>query len=173
MIRCQFCQVNHVNNTIFCSECGNYLLTDDKRETDPLDVSETGWVGDTTDVIGAVSPTQQDIKRLALRLKIGIRERQVEVPLSRAIHMGRVDPTANVFPDIDLTEDDILDKGVSRRHARILKQENEVVVEDLGSINGTFINGKRLAPYLPETLSDGDTLQLGKLLLEINIQGIH
>ncbi len=171
MVRCQFCQASHVDNTIFCSECGNYLLTDDKRETDPLDVSETGWVGDTTDETGAVSPTQQDI--MALRLKIGVRERQVEVPLNRIIHMGRVDPTANVFPEIDLTEDDVLDKGVSRRHARILKQENKVVIEDLGSINGTFINGKRLAPYLPEALSDGDTLQLGKLQLEVKIQRMH
>ena len=58
---------------------------------------------------------------------------------------------------------------VSRRHARILKREGTVVVEDLGSINGTFINGKRLAPYLPEALHDGDQLQLGKLLIEVEL----
>jgi pSer/pThr/pTyr-binding forkhead associated (FHA) protein len=50
-----------------------------------------------------------------------------------------------------------------------LKQRNKVLVEDLGSINGTFINGKKLVPYLPETLSDGDLLQLGKLPVEIRI----
>ena len=43
------------------------------------------------------------------------------------------------------------------------------MVEDLGSINGTFINGKRLAPYLPEALHDGDQLQLGKLLIEVEL----
>ena len=44
------------------------------------------------------------------------------------------------------------------------------MVEDLGSINGTFINGKRLAPYLPEVLSHGDQLQLGKLLIEVELR---
>jgi pSer/pThr/pTyr-binding forkhead associated (FHA) protein len=87
--------------------------------------------------------------------------------------MGRVDPTANVFPEIDLTEDDGLDKGVSRCHARILKQENKVFIEDLGSINGTFINGKKLVSHLPEALSNGDILHLGKLPLEVNIQRIN
>jgi pSer/pThr/pTyr-binding forkhead associated (FHA) protein len=74
-----------------------------------------------------------------------------------------------VFPEIDLSADGDLAKSVSRRHARILKQRNKVLVEDLGSINGTFINGKKLVPYLPETLSDGDLLQLGKLPVEIRI----
>jgi pSer/pThr/pTyr-binding forkhead associated (FHA) protein len=60
--------------------------------------------------------------------------------------------------------------GVSRRHARILKQGGMVVVEDMGSINGTFINGKRLDPYLPEVLNDGDILQLGKLKIEVKIR---
>jgi pSer/pThr/pTyr-binding forkhead associated (FHA) protein len=173
MIKCQFCQTSHVANTIFCNECGNYLLADDKRETDPLDVIETGWVDDTTDEAETVSSARQDIRRLALRLKIGTSERQVEVPLNKIIHMGRVDPASSVFPEIDLTEDDILNKGVSRRHARILKQGNGVVVEDLGSINGTFINGKRLAPYLPAALSSGDVLQLGRLSLEVKILRMH
>jgi hypothetical protein len=62
-------------------------------------------------------------------------------------------------------------RGVSRRHASIFKQGLGVVVEDLGSVNGTFVNGKRLDPYLPEPLRDGDTLQLGKLLIKVIIRG--
>jgi len=45
-----------------------------------------------------------------------------------------------------------------------------VVIEDLGSINGTFVNGKRLAPYLPETLSNGDIVQIGRLLIEVELR---
>lgn len=169
MIKCQFCHTLHVDNTIFCDECGNYLLEDEKRETDPLDVGETGWIGNTTAEPGFASSYQQNMHRLAIRLKIGAAKREVEAPLDKVIHVGRVDPSSNVFPEIDLTDDDVVSKCVSRRHARILRQENRVVVEDLGSVNGTFINGNRLAPYLPETLSDGDTLQLGKLLIEVKI----
>jgi pSer/pThr/pTyr-binding forkhead associated (FHA) protein len=167
MIKCQFCHTLHVPNTIFCSECGNYLLEEEKRETDPLDTEDTRWMGENDQ--GIATSSQQDSQQLAIRLKIEGSKRQVEAPLDRAIHLGRVDPASNVFPEIDLTEDDVVSKSVSRRHVRILRQDNQVVVEDLGSVNGTFVNGDRLAPYLPEILSDGDTLQLGKLLIKVRI----
>jgi pSer/pThr/pTyr-binding forkhead associated (FHA) protein len=169
MIKCPFCQTPHVDNTLFCSECGTYLLEDDKRGTDPLGTNEIGWVGDSTEDSDAQSRFQ-GTGPLSIRLNIGDKKREVEVPLNKAIHMGRLDPASDVFPEVDLTEDNGLEKGVSRRHARILKREGTVVVEDLGSINGTFINGKRLAPYLPETLKDGDSLQLGRLLIEIKLR---
>ncbi len=169
MIKCPFCQTPHVDGTLFCSECGTYLLEDDQRGTDPLGTSEIGWVGDDSEdpnsvaSISSAGPT-------TIKLVIGDRKRSIEITLDKALQMGRLDPSSDVFPEIDLADDDGLGKGVSRRHARILKREGTVVAEDLGSINGTFINGKRLAPYLPETLSDGDHLQLGRLLIEIKLR---
>ncbi|MDH4137363.1 MAG: FHA domain-containing protein, partial [Anaerolineae bacterium] len=68
----------------------------------------------------------------------------------------------------DLATDDALDKGVSRRHAKITRRGREVFIEDLGSMNGTFVNRKKLTPYLPEALRDGDQLQLGKLMLRVS-----
>lgn len=168
MIKCPFCQTPHVDNTLFCSECGTYLLEDDKRGTDPLGTSQIGWMGQETDEANAKLAIEGAGPQNA-RLKIGERKRQIEVPLNKAIHMGRLDPASDVYPEIDLTDDGGLEKGISRRHARILKREGTVVVEDLGSINGTFINGKRLAPYLPETLVSGDNLQLGRLLIEVEL----
>jgi diguanylate cyclase (GGDEF)-like protein len=50
------------------------------------------------------------------------------------------------------------DDGISRRHARILVQGSKVVIEDLGSANGMFINGARVASA---ALKDGDQIQLG------------
>jgi pSer/pThr/pTyr-binding forkhead associated (FHA) protein len=92
----------------------------------------------------------------------------VEVVLNKVIQLGRVDPKANIFPDVDLTDDGLPAQTVSRRHAGIFKQKGNLVVEDLGSVNGTFINGKRLSPYLPELLSDGDILQLGRLVINVS-----
>ena len=167
MIKCPFCHTTHVANTLFCSECGTYLLEDDRRGTDPLGTGEIGWVGQEDE--SGLPPTVQGSGPLGVRLHIGESGREVEASLSKAIHLGRLDPASDVFPEIDLSGDGGLEKGVSRRHARILKREGTVVVEDLGSINGTFINGKRLAPYLPEALHDGDQLQLGKLLMEVEL----
>jgi diguanylate cyclase (GGDEF)-like protein len=52
----------------------------------------------------------------------------------------------------------VLDDGVSRRHASIRLVGGEMVVEDLGSRNGTFVNGARIARH---QLSDGDKIQVG------------
>ncbi len=48
---------------------------------------------------------------------------------------------------------------VSRRHARIQKQADLVIIEDMGSTNGTFVNGMQLSS--PHTLSNGDSIGLG------------
>ena len=52
------------------------------------------------------------------------------------------------------------DDGVSRTHARIRREGSEYIVEDLGSRNGTFVNGLRVKG--PTRVQDGDKLQLGR-----------
>ena len=58
----------------------------------------------------------------------------------------------------------------TRRHCKIHQRGSAYMVEDVGSANGTFLNGQRLTPYLPHVLNDGDTLQLGRIELEVMIQ---
>jgi DNA-binding winged helix-turn-helix (wHTH) protein len=53
--------------------------------------------------------------------------------------------------------------GVSRSHARILIENGEATLEDLGSKNGTHLNGTRIA--MPSPLSDGSEIRLGAVLL--------
>jgi len=165
MITCPFCQATHVRNTIFCSECGQYLLDEDIRETD---TDMTGRLADQIRKPGTGSLVHPGKPR-AIRLKIGSGARAVEVPLDKIIHLGRVSPTTSTFPEVDLSRDGNPAKSVSRRHARILRRGGRVVVEDLDSANGTFVNGEKLGPYLPEPLNDGDILRLGKLIIEVNI----
>lgn len=54
----------------------------------------------------------------------------------------------------------ISDPEVSRRHTRFLMQEDNVIIEDLGSTNGTFLNGQRIAS--PQQLRAGDVITLGE-----------
>jgi hypothetical protein len=169
MIKCPFCGTMNVPNTLYCSECGTYLLEDDRRATDLIDAEAEDWTSEGE----AESETESLPKRtgpLALRLKIGDSQREIEVNLTKPAYLGRLDPSSDVFPDVDLTSDDGLEHGVSRRHARILNREGSVVVEDLGSINGTFVNGKRLAPYLPGVLHHGDRIQIGQLIITVEFR---
>lgn len=170
MIKCPFCQTPHVLNTLFCTECGLYLLEGEELSTAPLDSEEISWKGGNISDAGPLEMLQIGSGPMTVRLEIGAQQREVQVVLNKIIHLGRLDPASNTFPEVDFTMDGIHAKGVSRRHADMFKQGVTVMVEDLGSINGTFINGNRLAPYMPEVIYDGDILQLSRLLIKVKIQ---
>ncbi len=57
--------------------------------------------------------------------------------------------------------------AVSRHHAQILRRDGEFLIEDLGSSNGTYLNGKRLVPNAPESFYDDDRLQLGPFIFTL------
>lgn len=80
--------------------------------------------------------------------------------------IGRWDADGGIFPDVDLDQDDPEAK-VSRRHARIYCQNNQYLIEDLGSTNGTFVNrGPRLLPGNKQPLNNGDEIIVGKTFLK-------
>ncbi|MBP9110278.1 MAG: protein kinase [Pyrinomonadaceae bacterium] len=83
--------------------------------------------------------------------------------------LGRRDPTANIFPEVDLSRFDPQTK-ISRRHARIWRDGGAFLVEDLGSSNGTVLiagtsETVRLTPRMPHPLSSGDRLRIGDTTL--------
>jgi hypothetical protein len=165
MVKCPYCQAEHPEKTLFCDACGSYLLGGNQTETDPLSTGELTWK--EKEEMGE-APGVDVTSPLGLKLTILDSGRDVEVPLTKEVTIGRLDSASACFPEVDLTSDDGLDKGVSRYHAKITKRGNEVFIEDLGSINGTFLNRKRLAPYLSQALKSGDELQLGKLKLRVS-----
>ncbi len=61
----------------------------------------------------------------------------------------------------------IVHDSVSRQHARLIVEERAAYIEDLGSSNGTYINGKLVTSRTP--LADGDRVHLGKAMLEISL----
>lgn len=83
--------------------------------------------------------------------------------------IGRWDPQQRVFPDVDLDDDDP-EATVSRRHAYLVYQDGQYLIEDLGSTNGTFINrGHRLIPGRRYVVQDGDEIIVGKTFLKLVI----
>lgn len=176
MIRCPVCRVRHVANTIFCSECGLYLLESERPSTDPLETSELAWGDETSEI--SPDPSSSDTGPLVIRLRVTCplasmpqpRTHELEVALLKPVRLGRMDPVHDIYPEVDLTDDLAIEHGVSREHVCILRKGDVVLVEDLASTNGTLLNGRRLAPYLPEPLRPGDRLQLGKLVIEVNFE---
>ena len=87
--------------------------------------------------------------------------------------LGRRDPMSNIFPEVDLSKYDPQTK-ISRRLARIWREGNNFLVEDLGSSNGTVLSRSpsesfRLAPNQPQVLTTGDRLRLGDATLHFVI----
>ena len=79
--------------------------------------------------------------------------------------IGRYDPVTGTRPEIDLTAYDT-SRSVSRRHAKVtLRGDALYVSEEVGALNGTFLNGRRLTPGKPEPIQSGDTLALGMVTL--------
>jgi pSer/pThr/pTyr-binding forkhead associated (FHA) protein len=84
------------------------------------------------------------------------------------ITLGRVDPDTGEAPAVDLIDSKAVEKGVSRRHASIIRRDTgSLSLVDLESGNGTFLNGQRLVPNQPRILRDGDEIRLGHLVLYV------
>jgi RNA polymerase subunit RPABC4/transcription elongation factor Spt4 len=79
--------------------------------------------------------------------------------------LGRADVLSGVAPDLDLDPYAGELAGLSRRHARVFVQDRHYWIEDLNSVNWTYLNNQRLTPTKPVMLNDGDLLRLGNVLL--------
>lgn len=94
--------------------------------------------------------------------------RRVDVPLQSVVIVGREDMRSGIRPDVDLTLDGASAAGVSRRHCRLLRQDDGWYIEDLMSTNFTVLNGRALSAHTPSHVRDGDELRLGKLRLSFH-----
>jgi CRP/FNR family cyclic AMP-dependent transcriptional regulator len=79
--------------------------------------------------------------------------------------IGRFDPVTEQMPDIDLTQVD-LKRSVSRRHARLVRTDDGfVLTEEIGALNGTFVNSTKLVTGRAHAVNDGDRVSIGMVKL--------
>lgn len=79
-----------------------------------------------------------------------------EFPLGNEVTVGRAGGCAVMLPE---------DSFVSQLHARLFRRDGSLFVEDLGSTNGTFLNGKKVSA--PVSVRRGDKIQFGRTTLEV------
>jgi predicted component of type VI protein secretion system len=79
--------------------------------------------------------------------------------------LGRFDSVTGQSPEVDLTKED-QSRNISRRHARlVIKDGKFFVAEEIGTMNGTFLNGKKIPTGVLTPIKDGDELTLCRLVL--------
>lgn len=104
-------------------------------------------------------------KREILLLVRGMVER-IEIKEGDKFKLGRYELSSNTH-EIDLTPYGAADRGVSRDHAQIHVQDDTVYITDLGSTNGTFLQGEKIEPNTPTIIKKGSELLLGRLALQV------
>ena len=99
--------------------------------------------------------------RLQITTPRGTWEQKIDGQLLR---IGRRDPRRNHFPELDLAEHD---RGIaSRNHAAIRRDGETFSLIDLGSTNGTLLNGALIPANTPRPLRPGDKIKIGEVEIE-------
>src|SRR5712692_5575943 len=125
------------------------------------------------DASGAAAPSGAPATfRAKLSVVRGGRKGQ-EFPLEDGNNLiGRWDPETGSFPEVDLDADDPEAK-ISRKHALIRIDGGKITIEDIGSLNGTYVNRQpRLSPGSPAEIKSGDEVIIGKTFLKLVVEPI-
>lgn len=156
---CDNCQKPNPKSEMYCFSCGHILPAGrEKIGTNALPDKElkpqlrwgTAYFGDES----------------LLRIRVRDVNALVEVVFDGDLVLGRA--VGDVTPDVDLTPYEAQELGVSRRHVKLTRESATVMVQDLGSANGTFLNGQKLVPYQPRVLRNEDELVLGGLAVRVS-----
>jgi pSer/pThr/pTyr-binding forkhead associated (FHA) protein len=145
-VYCPECGFQNPEAANFCSRCGARLIKEPAS-----DATMTFTPAEEDD--GAVALEDVGVKGSALVVRSGGGRS------GETFYLDRERTLIGRSPDCDVFLDDVT---VSRKHAVVVKDGGAFTIEDQGSLNGTFVNRKRIESA---RLSDGDELQIGKYRL--------
>jgi hypothetical protein len=165
MILCQNCLHEETLGAMFCSECGVQLIYAKGVPTGTMRMTTSKLWAKQVETKGTPEPVVNSDTLISL----SIINTGDCLPLSslNEVTLGRVSEGQPVIPDIDLTPYKAYEGGVSRMHASIRMIEDLVMVTDLGSANGTRVNGMQTTPHIPCPIKHGDIITLGKFKIQL------
>lgn len=163
MIVCPNCQHQEISGAIFCSNCGTQLIPA-MTKTQKIFTKEFDSQDSTKKPLISVpkAPT-------SFWISLSLVENGQILSLAERdeFTLGRVSDGQPIMPDLDLTSYNAYALGVSRLHCVIKKQGASAYILDLGSTNGTFLNGSRLPAHAETLIKHGDVVALGKLKIQV------
>ena len=164
MIVCPNCKHTNLAGTMFCVECGAQLVNTDNLVTQHIQTSQVKESNKKQDKKYTPPDTSMNAWGSLHLLDTG----QMLPLLDRnEFTLGRISDGQPIMPDIDLSPYQAYASGVSRLHSVIKRLGPRVMIMDLGSANGTYVNGKRINPNIETYLKHGDIISLGKLKIQI------
>ncbi|HEV3002547.1 MAG TPA: FHA domain-containing protein [Solirubrobacteraceae bacterium] len=151
-VHCPECGFLNGEGANYCQKCGAYLNPQTETRPGGEPTTATYRVGETGELI-PVDVEAIAEKGAALVIRSGGGRVGESFPLERdRMTIGR-------RPDSDVFLDDVT---VSRDHALLVRRNGDFYLDDLGSLNGTYVNRRRIESH---RLADGDELQVGKYKL--------
>jgi hypothetical protein len=161
---CGHCGKANQKHEVVCYSCGQ-LLDGGKGPTETRNLNLPDSSPLDSEYFGPDSV-------LALRVRGSTDPYEVRPQKGEEIIVGRNTSNSAMAPDIDLGTKQGADLGVSRLHLSIrYDAENKaVLVSDLGSANGSFINGQRLLAKEVRVLRHSDELRLGKMVMIVSFR---
>ena len=164
MIICTNCQHKNVTGAMFCAECGAQLDGIDTLITQAITDEEIA-----EELSKKPSRPEPTVTPANSWISLHLMDSGKILPLAsrNEFTLGRLSEGQPIMPDIDLSPYQAYASGVSRLHAVVKRQNQRVVLMDLGSANGTYVNGRRLTANVEQTLNHGDIVAFGKLKIQV------
>jgi hypothetical protein len=151
-VHCPECGFLNGEGANYCQRCGSFLGAQTQVQQ-PESTTATYRVGETGELIPVDVEDITTQGHAALVIRSGGNRVGESFPLEGdRMTVGR-------RPDSDVFLDDVT---VSRDHALVVKRGGDFYLDDLGSLNGTYVNRRRIESH---KLADGDELQIGKYKL--------
>jgi len=169
--RCPNCGATVEPTDIFCDNCGQALSPGTGFPAEPQrPAAELSAASVAGGLIVEQEAPRASSPAISPRLVVQSTGATLNlVPGRNEYLIGREDPVSGSFPDIDLVPYGGEEGGVSRRHARIVRHGMDFSIEDMNSVNYTFVNRQKLAPGVAQPLRDGDELRLGRVVLHFRL----
>jgi len=171
MIQCPNCKHQELPGALFCSECGTQLVAADTL-TAPLGSytnENLGFDEQEAMVSPAFTASGTPGNGTMITLNVVNFGRTLQLAGRNEYSLGRIAKGQPILPDFDLSDFDAYNNGVSRLHALIKTGSKGVFIMDLGSANGTRVNGQKIAANVDYPLKNGDLIALGKLKIEFSV----